>query len=143
MATGLSGCVALRVWLGIGYERPKVELVEARVDKVTWQSVEMHVALRLANPNDFVFEFADLKYAAQMADRQFASGKYDRAFTLPAEGEYRLELPIRIDSLEALRVMQDVLKQKETKLRLVGTANFISAFGKIGLEFDEETDILP
>lgn len=137
--TPLGGCAYLREAIGLGPQKPKVQLVDIAVTKATFASLDLAVTLRVDNPNDFDLSFSKLKYDMVAGDLHVAKGVFDDMITVPPKGHSFVKLPLTVDSQNALRLAQDLLVAKEEVFAVLNaTADFETRFGPMSVTFEDK-----
>lgn len=139
LALPLGGCAYLREAIGLGPQRPKVQLTDIAVTKATFLALDLAVTLRVDNPNNFDLRFSKLKYDMVAAGLDVARGVFDETVIVPATGFSLVKLPLRVDSQNALQLVQALLASKEEVFaELNATADFETPFGPMSVNFEDK-----
>lgn len=135
----VAGCAFLRDSIGIGPQKPKVQLAGIEVQKASLLALELLVTLRVDNPNDFELNFSKLRYKLVAGELAIASGTFDERISIPATGHATIRLPLDVDSNNALKLAQDLLtKQDEVYALMDATADFETPFGAMEVKFEDK-----
>lgn len=135
----VAGCAFLRDSIGIGPQKPKVQLAGIEVQKASLLALELLVTLRVDNPNDFELNFSKLRYKMVAGELPVASGTYDERISIPATGHALIRLPLGVDSNNALKLAQNLLtKQEEVFALMDATADFETPFGAMEVKFEDK-----
>jgi LEA14-like dessication related protein len=135
----LEGCAFFRETIGLGAQRPRVQLAGIQVNKVTLGSMELTVSIKVDNPNDFELRFAKLAYNLTAAELTLAAGNYDKKITIPPTGTAYVKLPLTIDAANAMKLAEHLLKSpEETQAVMKAKADFDSAFGALEVNFEDK-----
>ncbi len=135
----VAGCAFLRESIGLGAQKPKVQLSAIDVQKASLLSMELLVTLRVDNPNDFELNFSRLRYKMVAGDLQIASGTFDERISIPATSHALIKLPLSVDSTNALKLAQDLLTKTEEVFAIMNaTADFETPFGAMEVNFEDK-----
>lgn len=140
LVTGfVTGCAFLRESVGLGPQKPKVQLSAIDVQKASLAQLELLVTLRVDNPNDFDLNFSKLKYKMVAGDLEIASGTYGDRISVPATNHALIKLPLTVDSGAALKLAQDLLTKKDEVFAVMNaTADFETPFGAMEVAFEDK-----
>jgi LEA14-like dessication related protein len=136
---GVPGCAYLREAIGLGPQKPKVQLADIAVTKASLTALELALTLRVDNPNDFKLVFSKLKYRMEAAGLLVADGIFDETIAVPAEGHALVKLPLTIDAQNALRLAEILLKNESEVFALLNaTAVFDTPVGGMDVAFEDK-----
>lgn len=134
-----AGCTFLRESIGIGPQKPKVQLSSIDVKKASLLALELLVTLRVDNPNDFELNFSKLKYKMDAGELAIASGVFDERISIPATSHALIKLPLTVDANNALKLAQNLLtKNEEIFATMNATADFETPFGAMEVQFQDK-----
>lgn len=132
-------CAFLREAIGLGPQKPKVQLAEIEVIKAGLSELELAVTLRVDNPNSFDLSFSKLRYKMTALATEVASGTYDDKIVIPQGGHSLIKLPLKIDAVAALRLAHEFLTNKEeTYAVIAAVADFDTPFGAMEVSFEDK-----
>lgn len=134
-----SGCTFLREAIGIGAQKPRVQLAGIQVSKVSLDAMELSVSLRVDNPNDFELRFAKLDYSLAAGGLSLAAGSFAKQIIIPATGTAYVKLPLVVDAKNAIQLADHMLKDsQETEALIKATADFDSPLGVLAVSIEEK-----
>jgi len=135
----LGGCTYLREAIGLGPQRPTVTLAEIDVDRVSLVALDLTVVLRVNNPNNFALDFAKLRYDVKAAGLDVAAGTYDDKISIPASGNSFIKLPLKVDTVNALKLVHELLTKGDDVLAVMNaTADFATPLGAMQVSFEDK-----
>ncbi len=135
----VTGCAFLRESIGMGAQKPKVQLSAIDVQKASLLAMELLVTLRVDNPNDFELNFSRLRYKMVAGDLHIASGTFDERISIPGTSHALIRLPLSVDSTNALKLAQDLLTKNEEVFAIMNaTADFETPFGAMEVNFEDK-----
>ena len=90
LAVALSGCALFVPKL----ETPRLAIVAVEIRKANLLEQQLHVRMRVENPNDRSLPVQGLSLTVYVAGQQFATGASDASFIVPALGtaEFNMEV---------------------------------------------------
>ncbi len=138
----LGGCSFFRETIGLGAQKPKVQLSQVEVTKASFTSLDLMVTLRVDNPNDFALNFSKLKYKMVAGDLALAAGTFAERVSVPAVGHALIKLPLTVDSNNAIKLAQQLLtKADEVFAVMTATADFETPLGQIEVNFEDKHEL--
>ena len=114
----LSGCALLRADLS----PPQATLVAVELTDIGVRSQRFRLVFDLDNPNDVALPVSELGYRVVLAGNEFAEGRSEGAFRLPARGRERVRLSVSTDLLRSLDQLQSLVSAggREVEYELEG-----------------------
>jgi LEA14-like dessication related protein len=132
------GCAFFRETIGLGAQKPRVQVASIEVSRVTLDAIDLLVSVRVDNPNDFELRFEKLKYSLAAAELPLAAGEYGGAVAVPATGTAYVKLPLTVDAKSATKLAERLLSSPEDIKALVrATADFDSPVGALTVDFED------
>ena len=129
------------LWRGLFGElkQPQATLESLTVKKAGFLAIELEAGIRVTNPNDFELALKSLDYELSSGDRPVGRGSWQKTFVVGPGGTGTLHLPLTLQTREALRLVQQYLKDPDGMSGTVsGRAVFLTEMGEIGMDFHEE-----
>jgi LEA14-like dessication related protein len=132
---GLSGCTFLKETIGLGPTKPKVQVVDVAVTKASLVALELTVRLRVDNPNGFDLDFSKLRYRMVAGELEIAKGTYDKKIKVPEHGRVDVDLPLTVDTNNALKLIKDVVQgHHDVVAETTATADFDTPLGAMAVD---------
>lgn len=101
----LSGCALLRPDLS----PPQATLVAVELTELGVRSQRFRLVFDLDNPNNVALPVSELGYRVVLAGNEFAEGRSEGAFRVPARGRERVRLSVSTDLLRSLEQLQGLV----------------------------------
>ncbi len=101
----MSGCALLRTDLS----PPQATLVAVELMELGLRSQRFNLVFDLDNPNTVALPISELGYRVVLAGNEFAQGRSEGAFHLPARGRERVRLSVTTDLLRSLDQLQGLV----------------------------------
>lgn len=99
---GAGGCDAL------GLTKPTARVVEVHVQDVSMTSATLLFDVEISNPYSAALPLANVDYALSSGGAEFLSGEANLQGSVPAGNSKVLPVPVRIDFLQLVRVLEGV-----------------------------------
>jgi len=99
----LAGCATLNL------ERPDVHLVDLRLGPTEGLSQVLEVELVVVNPNTVGLKLDAIRYGLSIEGHRLASGTSVEPLAVPAGGEARYTIPVRLSLLAGVDVVRRLL----------------------------------
>ena len=101
-------------------------------------ALDLVVAIRVDNPNDFALDFSKLRYQMVAMGLPVAGGSYDPRVVIKEKASGEIRLPLSIDAVAALTLVRRLLSGKEDVTAVVSAvADFETAFGPLTVDFED------
>jgi len=113
IATALAGCETVEKLAG-GIRRPRAEVVNTEMTDLSFEGIALRFDVRLENPNPIGVELAGFDYELLVDGNSFASGIYDRAVEIEAEGESIIPIPVAFRFEDLLGSIRSLADRNET-----------------------------
>jgi LEA14-like dessication related protein len=81
-------------------DSPTIRLTRIESGHMSFNRQTFVLGFDISNPNSFPLPVQVLNYNVQIADQQFASGKTDGAFTVPANGDSSFAISVDLDMMQ-------------------------------------------
>ncbi len=81
-------------------ESPSVRLTQIESGHLSFNRQTFVLGFDISNPNSFPLPVQVLNYSVQIAGQQFASGKTEGAFTVPANGDSSFAISVDLDMMQ-------------------------------------------
>lgn len=134
-----SGCTLLREAIGIELRRPQLSLTDVSIVKANLTSIELALALRVDNPNDFALDFAKLDYTVRVDGIELAKGMRAQKISLPAESHVTLKFPLIVQTTQALSILSKVFTSAQPSFaEVTATADFLTPLGGLAVQFHDK-----
>lgn len=138
-ALALGGCAYMRALIGLGPMRPKVTVTDIAITKASFATLDLLVAIRVDNPNDFDLNFAKVRYQMVAVGETIASGVYDKRISIPEKGRSEIKLPLSIDAVAALKLVSVLFQTKDDVVAVMtAVADFETPFGAMAVDFEDK-----
>ena len=100
----LSACASLSP-----VTKPEVAITRINVGASNGLQQQLLVGLQVSNPNSFALNLGKLRYQMDLAGSQLASGTFNDAISIPANGQTQIEVPVGINLLSGIGLLRSVL----------------------------------
>lgn len=142
MALSPSGCTFFTELIGMGAQRPRVEVKSIEVRGMSLSDVELGVGLIVENPNNFTVSLKSVRYTLEANGKGVASGEFLDGLTILAKGKGEATLPVKVNLKEAGEIAQQLLGGKDkVKAVVAGLAVFDTPVGGIEMPFSQEQSL--
>lgn len=122
-------------------KKPDVALEAITVGKVSSSEVQMNVALKVTNPNDFAVKISGIDYKVNSLGRTLGEGQTLESLELKGKSSQIVSLPIDLNSDSVLQFAQAYLiKGGDMKVDLLGQVKIESPVA-LNLDFHEEKNL--
>jgi LEA14-like dessication related protein len=101
----LSGCALMRPDL----EPPRATLVAVELTELGVRQQRFRLVIDLDNPNRVALPISELGYRVALAGSEFAEGRTENGFRVPAGGRERIRLSVSTDLLRSLEQVGGLL----------------------------------
>ena len=99
------GCAALRK-----PEKPKLSIVDVRLQDITLFEQRYRMTLRIQNPNNFALPIDRVYYEVLFEDTPFAEGNSVSPFTVPALGDTRFDVVVSTSLMRTAQHVSNLLR---------------------------------
>ncbi len=89
--------------------KPEVAITHINLGVANGLQQQLLVGLQLSNPNRFALELGRLRYEMTLAGSKLASGSFNEAISVPANGQSNIEVPVGINLLSGFGLLRNVL----------------------------------
>ena len=124
-------------------EPPLVSVINLKLLDVQLLEQQYGLTMRIQNPNDFPFPIKGLSYNLEVNGSELAHGVSNKAITIPAFGEKKLELTMVSGTFGIIRQLQSLeqTKQQALKYRLSGKLSLSNRFLPVYFEKTGSLDL--
>ncbi len=81
-------------------DSPSIRLTRIESGHMSFNRQKFVLGFDISNPNSFPLPVQVLNYSVRIADQQFASGKTEGAFTVPANGDSSFAIGVELDMMQ-------------------------------------------
>jgi LEA14-like dessication related protein len=126
-------------------EPPLVSVINLKLLDVQLFEQQYGLTMRVQNPNDFPLPIKGLSYNLEVNGSDLAHGVSNKAITIPAFGEKKLELTMVSGTFGIIRQLQSLeqAKQQTLEYRLSGKLSLSSRFLPLYFEKTGALDFKP
>lgn len=96
--------------------KPEVALTGIQLGASNGLQQQLLVGLQLDNPNGFDLKLGRLRYDMQLAGNKLASGRFNDAIVVPANGQITVNVPVGINLLSGLSLLKTLLSNTSDQL---------------------------
>lgn len=105
-------------------EPPKISVYGVKMAKMSLSEGSLLVALRVTNPNSYALPLNGLDYKLSLNGVAIADGKKTKNFTIDANQDRIIEIPIQFSLLTLLSTIPNIVKTRRFTYDLSGNAHF-------------------
>jgi LEA14-like dessication related protein len=105
-------------------EPPKVSVYSVRMANMSLTEGNLLVALRVTNPNSYALPLNGLDYKLSLNGINIADGEKVKNFTIDANQDRIIEIPVKFSLLTLLRTIPGIVKTGRFTYDLSGNAHF-------------------
>ena len=105
-------------------EPPKVSVYGVKVANMSLSKGSLLVALRVTNPNSYALPLNGLDYKLSLNGVPIADGRKTKNFTIDANQDRIIEIPVAFSLLTLLRTIPGIVKTGQFTYDLSGNAHF-------------------
>lgn len=118
----LSSALLLQACSGVPgvIEQPKVSIENIQVQEISLTQGTAVVTLNVSNPNAFPIPLQGIEYGLTLNGRQVASGDQTQNVTLAARQNVPVQIPVKLDFTEILRLAPDAIRSRTVAYNLSG-----------------------
>lgn len=129
VALGVAGCSSI--------EQPKLTVESVTFAGLSAEGIELEVAIKVTNPNDFAAEAAGILYTLEINDVEVLDGRQDDPVSVPARGFSDVTVPVTLRWGGGAGALQDILEGGEQRWRLHGRVTVRSGIIQKTFPFSE------
>ncbi len=107
----LSACASLNP-----VAKPEVAITRINIGPSNGLQQQLLIGLQVSNPNSFALNLGKLRYQMDLAGSQLASGTFNDAISVPANGQTQIEVPVGINLLSGIGLLRTVLSNTSSDL---------------------------
>lgn len=111
LAAALGGCALFRDVI-----QPEVQLTSVGFQPGSGARQQLEIGVRVTNPNNFALKLADLNYRILLQGKEVARGNYRDKLEVAARGSAEFAVPVELNLLSGLALIQSLLQSPEEKL---------------------------
>ncbi len=89
--------------------KPEVAITSINLGVANGLQQQLLIGLQLDNPNSFALQLGRLRYEMSLAGSKLASGSFNEAITVPANGQSLIEVPVGINLLSGFSLLRNLL----------------------------------
>lgn len=101
-------------------EQPKISIQNISLQDISLTQGTAIVTLNVANPNAFPIPLQGIQYGLSLNGRQVASGDQVQNMNIGARQEVPINIPVKLDFAELLRLAPDALRSRSVQYDLNG-----------------------
>ena len=91
-------------------DSPSIRLTRIDSGHLSFNRQTFVLGFDISNPNSFPLPVRVLNYDVQIADQEFASGKTESAFTVPANGDSSFAISVDLDMMQQASSIASLLR---------------------------------
>lgn len=110
----LPACSSLRV---DDFRDPSIHLVKVEVVRAKLLEQKFNLFFRVENPNNFSLDIEDLSYSVYLNEIKLASGQSNISYTLEANSNTYIKVPVRTNLWRNLKQVIKMLKNPNDPIR--------------------------
>jgi len=110
--------------------KPEVAITSINFGPSNGLQQQLLIGLQLDNPNAFDLKLGRLRYDMQIAGSKLASGRFNEAISVPANGQTVIEVPVGINLLSGLGFLKTLMTSASDELEY--TLNLSADVGNFG-----------
>jgi len=114
--SALSGCAVVPGLV----EEPKVSVQHIALQDISLTSGTARVTLGVYNPNPFMLPLEGVEYQLRLNNKSVADGEQNQELRIGAGQEMPLDIPVKLNFKELLRLLPDALRHGEVQYNLTG-----------------------
>ena len=111
----LFGCATVQEMAEKTFEKPKLSVEGARVQKLSFEDVTMLFDIRIENPNIFGLSLAGLTYDFKLNDNLFFKGEENTGISIPAQDVSVVQLPLTFRYDNVYKTIRGLDKSDKTR----------------------------
>jgi LEA14-like dessication related protein len=124
---------------------PSMDVVNFRINNISFTGAEAVLALRLKNPNSFSLDLRKMHYAFSIDGVDVLKGETERTLAIKESDESIIEIPVAIRFADFGQTIYRILRgDQQAQFRFTGSTTFDSSldfFRNIPLNFDTTGDL--
>jgi LEA14-like dessication related protein len=107
----ISSCSTLSGVMQERVKKPEVEFLDARLDKISFDSIGLMFDLKVRNPNSVGLKLAGFSYEFLINGVSFVNGNQERNIDIEARGESPIQFPVSFGFLNLYETFQSLRDQ--------------------------------
>jgi LEA14-like dessication related protein len=119
---------------------PDIELAGIEWGKVSLESADATIKLRLKNTNEFPVNLKNLAYALQLEGKEVFSGKTAQPLSLKAGESGELEIPVSASASRVGVALLNMVRKAHASYTMKGATDLTTPFGPLSLPFERTGD---
>lgn len=137
-----SGCIYLKQLVGLGPQKPKLELTGVEIVGLSMSGLDMSLKFTAENPNEEELAFEKLVYQVTSGDYVLARGEHLPKLTLKPLKKSKLALPLSLDSDQVGKFIRQLLNNSgKGQVTVAGAGEFVTSLGNVAINFKENREI--
>jgi LEA14-like dessication related protein len=141
-AVFLASCSSLQSILRGRIEKPRVSMVSAKVERLSFVEADLLFDIKIENPNRSGLKLAGLDYSLFIDEARFLEGVQDRNVAIEPRGDSNVQLPLTVRYEELFRAVARHVDEKSAKYRLeLGLRFELPALGETRVPLSAEGEI--
>jgi LEA14-like dessication related protein len=141
-AVFLASCAGLRGVFGGGVEKPRVTLVSARAERLSFEQADLLFEVRIENPNKTAMELEGFDYSLFVDEAKFLEGTQNREAAVEARGSANVRLPLAVRYEKLVEAVEKIGEEGSAKYRLdLGFRFDVPSLGEVPVSLSAEGEI--
>jgi len=120
LATGITGCAALRNLFNTAFKKPQFRFKTVNLKNASLTGASIETVWTLDNPNPIGLSLAELDYNFFVEDKQVVAGAPRRGLQIPADGRAELVFPANVKFQDLVPAVGVFLNQDTARYRAEG-----------------------
>ena len=126
-----SSCSLIKSTIGMVYQKPKVQIANIKVKKISLNEVDFELNIDINNPNRHTLEFDYLEYNVKIGKNTLAEGQHKSNMKFSSHSTSRVSLPLSINTSNTIHAIKNMLlNKKNIEIECSGKAVLLSSFKK-------------
>ena len=92
---------------------PDIKIKDVKVKKLSFTNAELVAQVEVSNPNDFDLGVSNLNYQLNVNQQNWGQGKINKSTNIPKRGKGIVEIPVKLNLLNAGKSAYNALVNKE------------------------------
>jgi LEA14-like dessication related protein len=114
----LSGCAAGDLQRAMQSIQPQLALKDVHFTGITFDALDLAVAVNIHNPNPISIALAGFDYDLQLNETSFLKGEQTKTTKIEAMGDRELEIPIKINFKDVYKTFKSLEEQDQSAYQI-------------------------
>lgn len=140
IALALASCAGLG--LDQVFQRPRVQVEDATVNRVSFEQLDLVLDFLVENPNGVSLPLSGIDYELFVNGERFAEGLREERIDIPARGEGRVDLPVSLRFEELYRAFRSLRESDRSEYELRADFLFdVPVVGRVTVPVSKRGDL--